>query len=158
MGARAAGRAEVTADGQAYSDGVRRFLTWCEVEGVEAVLDRKTVAGFIAALLEAGAEPATARSRHLALRRFSAWLLDEGEIDDDRLLGSKPPKLDVKVVDPMSDEQLKPRRRPDRRPGMTASPRGLIPCRQSRWRVPTRRRTGRSGNFGCPSAVVATAQ
>jgi len=59
---------------------------------------RRTVAAFVAALLEAGAEPATARSRHLALRRFSAWLADEDEIADDRLLGSEPPELDVKVI------------------------------------------------------------
>ena len=45
-----------------------------------------------------GAEPATARSRHLALRRFSAWLIEERELRDDPLLGTKSPKLDAKVV------------------------------------------------------------
>lgn len=67
----------------------------------------QTVNAFVAALLEAGAEPATARSRQLALRRFSAWLLDEGEIDADPLLGLKAPKLDTKVVEPFSDAELK---------------------------------------------------
>ncbi len=92
---------------KAYGDGVRRFLAWADVAGADPVLDRRTVAAFVADLLEAGAEPATARSRHLALRRFSAWLLDEDEIEHDALLGSKPPKLDVKVVEPLTDEQLK---------------------------------------------------
>lgn len=45
--------------------------------------------------------------RHANLRRFSAWLLDEGEIDTDRLLGFKPPRLDVKVVDPLSETYLR---------------------------------------------------
>ena len=91
---------------KSYGDGVRRFLAWCATEGRPAVLDRPTVSGFVAALLEAGAEPATARSRHLALRRFSAWLVEEGEATEDRVLGTRPPKLDTKVVDPLTDEQL----------------------------------------------------
>lgn len=92
---------------KSYGDGVRRFLAWCTAESRLAVLDRPTVAAFVAALLDAGAEPATARSRHLALRRFSAWLLEEGEADADNLLGSKPPKLDVKLVHPLTDAELR---------------------------------------------------
>ncbi len=92
---------------KSYGDGVRRFLAWCGDTGRPAALDRPTVGAFVAALLEAGAEPATARSRHLALRRFSSWLVEEGEAAEDRLLGTKPPKLDSKVVDPLSDEQLR---------------------------------------------------
>jgi len=92
---------------KSYGDGVRRFLDWCQRQGVPATLDRGTVTAFVAALLEDGAEPATARSRHLSLRRFSAWLLEEGEVDSDPLLGTRPPKLDVKVVDPLSEAQVK---------------------------------------------------
>ncbi|MDP9406579.1 MAG: phage integrase N-terminal SAM-like domain-containing protein, partial [Actinomycetota bacterium] len=92
---------------KSYGDGVRRFLAWCEAEGRPALLDRPTVAAFVADLLEGGAEPATARARHLALRRFSAWLVDEGEAPADDLVGTKPPKLDTKVVDPLSDEQVR---------------------------------------------------
>lgn len=90
-----------------YGTGVRRFLAWCTESGHPAVLDRATVGAFVAGLLEAGAEPATARARHLSLRRFSAWLADEGEVDSDPLLGSKPPKLDVKVVDPLTEDELR---------------------------------------------------
>lgn len=92
---------------KSYGDGVRRFLTWCAQTGNSPVLDRRTVAGFVAGLLEDGAEPATARARQLAVRRFSAWLAEEGETDRDELVGIKAPKLDQKVVEPLTDDQLK---------------------------------------------------
>jgi site-specific recombinase XerD len=91
---------------KAYGDGVRRFLAWCSAEGVPPVLDRPTVNAFITSLLDKGAEPSTARSRHLALRRFSAWLLDEGEIPSDQLVGSKPPKLDQKIIPVLTEGQI----------------------------------------------------
>ncbi|WP_411815850.1 tyrosine-type recombinase/integrase [Gordonia sp. SND2] len=90
---------------KSYGDGVRKFLGYCEIEQIPAVLDRPTVNAFTAALLDGGAEAATARSRQLAVRRFSSWLADEGEIADDLLIGLKPPKLDKKVVPSLSDEQ-----------------------------------------------------
>ena len=43
----------------------------------------------------------------MALRRFAAWLHAEGELDDNPLIGLKPPQLDVKVVEPLTDEELK---------------------------------------------------
>ena len=90
-----------------YGDGVRRFLAFCAADNRPAVLDRPTATAFVVALLDDGAEPATARSRQLALRRFSSWLTEEGELDTDPLLGLKPPKLDVKVVQPLTDDQLR---------------------------------------------------
>jgi integrase len=54
-----------------------------------------------------GAEPATAHARLLALKRFSDWLTEEGELETDPLLGMKPPKLDVKVVQSLTDDQLR---------------------------------------------------
>jgi integrase/recombinase XerD len=89
-----------------YGDGVRRFLAWCKASGSQALLDRPTVNAFITDLLDNGAEPATARSRHLSLKRFSAWLAEEEEIPRDELFGSKPPKLDVKVVPVLTEDQL----------------------------------------------------
>jgi hypothetical protein len=58
-----------------YSTGVRTFLAWCRRTGRPATLDRATVTAFVADLLDGGAEAATARARHLALRRFAAWLV-----------------------------------------------------------------------------------
>lgn len=92
---------------KSYGDGVRRFVAWCEEKGHSPALDRRTVAAFVADILESGAEPATARSRHLALRRFSAWLVEERELGDDPLLGTKPPKLDAKVVPVLTEDQLR---------------------------------------------------
>lgn len=92
---------------KSYTDGVRRFVAWCAEQGMPAVLDRPTVTGFVVALMDAGAEAATAVSRQAAVRRFSAWLADEGEQEVDRLVGLKRPRLDVKVVDPLSDEETR---------------------------------------------------
>lgn len=92
---------------KSYGNGVRRFLAWCEEEGCPAVLDRPTLQAFTVGVMEAGGEPATAVARHLAVRRFSAWLTEEGEQAVDELAGLKAPKLDTKVVDPLSDAELK---------------------------------------------------
>jgi site-specific recombinase XerD len=92
---------------KSYGDGVRRYLTWCAATDRPAVLERGAVTAFVAGMLEDGAEPATARSRQLALRRFAAWLVEEGELDDDPLVGLRSPRLDTKVVEPLTDEQIK---------------------------------------------------
>ena len=90
-----------------YTDGVKRFLDWCERTHTEPAITRITVNAFIAAILDEGAEAATARSRQLSMRRFSAWLADEGELAADPLAGLKPPKLDSKIVPELSDDQLR---------------------------------------------------
>jgi site-specific recombinase XerD len=83
------------------------FLRWSEAATVTAELTKTTVQAFTAGLLDAGAQAATARARHMALRRFAAWLAEEGELDSNPLLGVKPPKLDQKVIDALTDEQLR---------------------------------------------------
>jgi integrase/recombinase XerD len=102
-------RAERKAEGtvRLYATGVRTFLAWCDRQGRPAMLDRATVAAFVAELLNDGREAATARARQLALRRFAAWLAEEGELDADPLAGLKPPKLDSKVVPVLTDQQLR---------------------------------------------------
>ena len=90
-----------------YSDGVRAFLRWCENNGHSPALDRALVKTFVVDLLDSGAEASTARSRQLAMRRFSAWLEEEGEIEADPLLGLKAPKLDAKVTESLSDDELR---------------------------------------------------
>jgi site-specific recombinase XerD len=90
-----------------YGDGVRAFLTWASVTNSDSVtLDPPTVNTWVASLLDGGAEAATARSRQLAVRRFSAWLAAEGEIPADGLARMSPPKLDVKAIHPLTDDQL----------------------------------------------------
>lgn len=92
---------------KSYGDAVRAFLRWCDDHGHSPVLDRTLTKQWVAYLLDAGAEPSTARARQLGLRRFSAWLEEEGEQDTDPLLGLKPPKLDVKVTDSLTDDELR---------------------------------------------------
>jgi integrase/recombinase XerD len=92
---------------KSYSDGVRAYLRWCAANDKPAVLDRRQLREFIDDLLTSGAKPATAVSRHLAVRRFSAWLAKEGEQDTDPLLGLHSPKLDKPVVEPLTDDQLR---------------------------------------------------
>ncbi|OLE23537.1 MAG: hypothetical protein AUG49_15710 [Catenulispora sp. 13_1_20CM_3_70_7] len=52
-----------------------------------------------------GLEPSTAGTRLKAVRQFSAWLADEGEIDTNELETLKAPSLDEKVVESLNDEQ-----------------------------------------------------
>lgn len=90
-----------------YRDGVRAFLRWAELAGTEPDLDPRTVNAFVADLLDSGAEGTTARSRQLAVRRFSAWLAEEGEIDADRLAGLRPPRIDTRVVPELDEDQVR---------------------------------------------------
>lgn len=100
---RAEGKARNTRDG--YGTAVRQFIAWAADEGRDAALDRATVTAFIASLLDSGAEASTARARQLGLRRFSAWLAEEGELDSGALLGLKPVKTATKVTPELSDGQ-----------------------------------------------------
>lgn len=90
-----------------YTHGVQRFLAWCAAEGRPAVLDKPTVTAFTVSLLDGGAEPSTVVSRQLAVRRLAAWLAAEGDLDADPLLGLKSPKLDTKVVQPLTGDELR---------------------------------------------------
>ncbi|CAN5407387.1 hypothetical protein BH09ACT7_BH09ACT7_04980 [soil metagenome] len=89
----------------AYTMGVTLFLRWCGEHGHVPALDRNLVRIWVADLLDGGAQPNTARTRQMALKRFAAWALDEGEIDSNELALLKPPKLDTKVVDRLSDDE-----------------------------------------------------
>ena len=93
---------------KSYLAGVTQFLAWCDDTGQEPELSKPLVRAFVAHLLDTqGVEPATARARQLSLRRFSAWLEEEGEVDNDPLLGLKAPKLDTKVTQSLGDEQVR---------------------------------------------------
>jgi site-specific recombinase XerD len=90
-----------------YGDGVNKFLRWCAETGHPAELTRTAVQAFLADLLDDGAEANTAKSRDLALKRYAAWLCDEQELSNNPLIGLKPPKGDHKVVNALTDNQLK---------------------------------------------------
>jgi integrase/recombinase XerD len=90
-----------------YGDGVNKFLRWCAQAGRPAELTRTVVQAFLGDLLDDGAEANTAKSRDLALKRYAAWLVDEGELSSNPLVGLKPPKGDHKVVHALTDDELK---------------------------------------------------
>ncbi|MGO1561364.1 MAG: tyrosine-type recombinase/integrase, partial [Actinomycetaceae bacterium] len=92
---------------KSYTRGVRQYTDWCRAKDRPVVLDKATVSAFTLDLLDTGREAATVRARQLAVRRFSSWLADEGEIAEDPLLGVKPPKLDSKVPEPLTDDQVR---------------------------------------------------
>ncbi len=89
-----------------YRDGLRRYLTWCTERRAEP-MSRTTLNQWIVAMLDAGRAPATARTRQLAVRRFTAWLILEGFLPGDPFWGVKAPKVDQPVVEPLSDDELR---------------------------------------------------
>lgn len=103
---KAENKAQTTFDN--YTASVGRYIQWCEERGEVPRVDRALVTEWVAELLASGLEPATARARQLAVRRFSAWMGDEDTIDyTDQLLGIKPPKLSEKLIRPLTEVQLR---------------------------------------------------
>ena len=91
---------------KAYGDGLRFYLAWCDENAAEP-MTKPALNLWVAELLEAGAAASTARARQLAVRRFSAWLAEEGEIPVEPFLGIEAPKLDERVVEPLTDDELR---------------------------------------------------
>lgn len=89
-----------------YRVGVRAFKRWCERTATVPTLCRSTVQQYSLDMIESDLEPATVLIRVHALRYFSAWLFKEGELERDELVGIKGPKLDTKVVQPYSLDEL----------------------------------------------------
>jgi site-specific recombinase XerD len=92
---------------QQYTIGARLFIRWCTANHHTPAMDRTLVKGFIAGLLDDGIAPSTAILRQQSLRQFSRWLTEEGELEANPLLGLRPPKADVKVVQSLDDDQLR---------------------------------------------------
>lgn len=90
-----------------YSDGVTAFLRWAAATGTPATITKPSVQAWIAALLDGGAESATAVARQKGVRQFARWLADEGELDDDPLVGLKRPQQVRKVVPALTDNELR---------------------------------------------------
>ncbi len=90
-----------------YRRCVRLYLEWCERAGHPQELTRAQVQTYTADLIEQGKEANTVRLRQASLRQFSKWLVEEDELPEDPLVGLKPPKLDAKVVEALTDDQLR---------------------------------------------------
>lgn len=70
-------------------------------------LTKTNAQGWIADLLDGGAQAKTADTWLGGLKRYAAWLADEGEIPADPLIRMPAPKLDQKVIDPLTEDELK---------------------------------------------------
>ena len=92
---------------RSYLAGVRLYLTWCADKGLPDEITKRAVQAWIADMLDAGAEAATGQARLLAVRRFANWLAEENEVDVDPLLGIKGVKIDTKIVQPLTDTEIK---------------------------------------------------
>jgi integrase len=95
---------------KSYAEGVLAFLRWCEQTGTAPVLSKAAAQDFVIAILDNGGAAKTAGARLLGLRRFSAWLADPDggdELDIDPLIGMKQPKVDKKVIEALTDDELK---------------------------------------------------
>jgi len=90
-----------------YLQGVRLFLVWCEANGHPVEITRARVQHYSAALVADGKQANTVRLRQAALRQFVRWLVEEGELSEDPLLGLRAPKLPTKVVEALTDDQLR---------------------------------------------------
>lgn len=90
-----------------YAGGVRAYVGWCAEKNLPPELTRRQVGAWVADQLDGGSEATTARSRLTGVRRFSAWLAEEGELDADDLLGIRPPKLDEKVINPLNEDDIR---------------------------------------------------
>ena len=86
---------------------MRLYLAWCAEHDAPSRWPAPASTSGSPTLLDGGAAAATARARQLAVRRFAAWLAEEGEIAADPFLGVKSPKLDERVVEPLTDDELR---------------------------------------------------
>lgn len=90
-----------------YTAGVDAYARWAARAGQAPDFSRASVEAFTASLLDGGAEAATALSRQRGVRRFSAWAAGEGELGSDELAGMKPPKLDDKIPEELTTDQVR---------------------------------------------------
>lgn len=91
---------------KSYTEGVTAYLAWC-TEQEAPPLARHSLRSWVSGLLDGGNAPATARARQLAVRRYTAWLAEEGEVEADPFVGMKPPKLDQLVIEPLTEDELR---------------------------------------------------
>ena len=102
---------------KAYRYGVTGFLRWHVSQYPDAVpvLDRASVDLFLVDLRRgdpsskpprAAQSAGTVKLRYSALRLFSAWLADVGELDRDPLRSMKPPKAATPMVPSLTDAEV----------------------------------------------------
>jgi site-specific recombinase XerD len=89
-----------------YSDGAQRYLRWCETSDT-VPMARTSLHTWMAQMLDSGAAAGTVRTRQLAVKRFSAWLIATGQLPTDPFVGIKGPAQRYPVVTPLTDDELR---------------------------------------------------
>lgn len=89
-----------------YTAGVESFLAWCARTGTPAELTKPAAQAWIADMLGGGAQATTATTRLGGVKRFAAWLSEEGELPANPIERMSPPKIDSKIVIPLTDDEL----------------------------------------------------
>lgn len=89
-----------------YADGARLYLAWCAATAA-LPMARCSLQTWMAHLLENGAAPGTVRTRQLAVKRLTAWLLATGKLIGDPFVGVKGPAQRYPLVVPLSDADLR---------------------------------------------------
>jgi len=103
---RAEGRSERTAT--VYGQAIRFHSAWLVAQGRTATLDELSRAGIRNWLSELAdvLEPSTVRTRYKGLRRFCRWLVAEGELEVDPMVGLEVPHVVDRPVPVLSDDDL----------------------------------------------------
>lgn len=89
-----------------YTAAVRAYTRWCTEHDRPHPLERHAFAAYMAALVEEGLYgDSTMAIRHMGVRRFAAWVAAEERVENELLLVTGP-KIDDKVVQPLTDEEI----------------------------------------------------
>ena len=110
---RSEGKSERTVEW--YNEVLTLFQQWLEGEGIATTLDRIGEAEVRAFVLNLQGrkglwEPAsshTLNNRVRAIQAFFAWLHSQGYTEEHRLKNLKPPKVAQKVIEPLTEEEIK---------------------------------------------------
>lgn len=91
---------------ETYRKGIRHYARWCDAGARPRLLSHDGFQQYLAELVEEGrlADNSIA-SRHITVRQFSAWLALEEDCEDPLLLVSGP-KVDEKIVQPLTEQEL----------------------------------------------------
>lgn len=104
---RAADKADRTIE--IYGQSVRFFSDWLIDNDRPATLDQLTkhaIANWLGDLRDRGQASGTLSTRWRGLKRFCRWLVAEGELVDDPMVGLERPKPATKPVDILTDDEI----------------------------------------------------
>jgi site-specific recombinase XerD len=83
-----------------------RFLRSTAREAILAGLNAAAVREFLVYEQERGVSPFTTQAKARAVKAFSSWLVAEGYTADNLLASVRLPKVPVKIVEPLSAEEI----------------------------------------------------